>query len=64
MFDRMVYPDPYFLIFKTKKQPHFFSEVRGCFFDPILPVLYPTEGICDKFIEIKIYVGCTWFSRD
>ena len=32
----MVYLDPYFLIFKTKKQPHSFSEVRGCFFDPML----------------------------
>ena len=31
VFDRMVYPDPKFFIFKTKKQPHFFSEVRGCF---------------------------------
>ena len=32
VFDCMVYPDPKFFIFKTKKQPHFFSEVRGCFF--------------------------------
>ena len=32
VFDLMVYPDPKFLIFKTKKRPHFFSKVRGCFF--------------------------------
>ena len=29
VFDFMVFPDPKFLIFKTKKRPHFFSEVRG-----------------------------------
>ena len=28
----MVYPDPKFLIFKTKKRPHFFSEAGGWFF--------------------------------
>ena len=27
-----VYPNPKFLIFETKIRPHFFSEVRGCFF--------------------------------
>ena len=32
VFDRMVHPDPKFLIFKTKKRPHIFSEVRDCFF--------------------------------
>ena len=30
--DCMVYPDPKFLIFKTKKCSHFFSEAGGWFF--------------------------------
>ena len=29
VFDFMVFPDPKFSIFTTKKQPHLFSEVRG-----------------------------------
>ena len=50
----MVHPDPKFLISKTKKRSHFFSEVGGCFF-----LFYDiTQGICNKFIEMKISVGC------
>ena len=29
VFDSLVYLDPKFLVLKTKKQPYFFSEVRG-----------------------------------
>ena len=29
VFNFMVYPDTKFLIFKTKKRPHFFSEIVG-----------------------------------
>ena len=36
VFDRMVYPDPKFLISKTKKQPHFFLRLEANFFDPML----------------------------
>ena len=36
VFDPMVYPGPKFLISITKKLPPFFSEVRGCFFYPML----------------------------
>ena len=47
--DCMVYPDPKFLICKTKKQPHL--RLEDDFF-------YPLQDICDKFIEIKLSVGC------
>ena len=45
----MVYPDPKFLIFKAKKQSPFFLRFRS--YDP-------TQGICNKFIEMKISVEC------
>ena len=48
----MVYPDPKVLIPKTKNSLIFFPEVRGCFFDVI------AQGIFNKFIEMKISVGC------
>ena len=48
VFDFMVYPDPKFLIFKTKKWPHLAS-----FLSYVI-----TQGICNKFIEMKISVGC------
>ena len=54
VFDFMVYLDPKFLILKTKNQPRFFSEVRNWFF--LFYVI--TQGICNKFIEINISVGC------
>ena len=34
--DCMVYPDPKFLICKTKKWPHFFLRLEPDFFDPML----------------------------
>ena len=47
----MVYPDPKFLTLKTKKQPHFFSEVRGCFFDPMLSrKAFATNSLKRKFL--------------
>ena len=55
VFDCMVYPDRKFLIFKTKKRPNFFSGVTGCFFWSYII----THGICNKFIKMKISVGCT-----
>ena len=32
VFNFMVYPDPKFLIFKTKKRPHFFLRLEADFF--------------------------------
>ena len=51
-----VLPWPWFLILKTKKRPHFF-EVRGWFFGTYVI----TQGICNKFIAMKISVGCMVF---
>ena len=49
----MVYPDPKFLIFKTKNGLIYFSEDGGWFFWSYVI----TQGICNKFIEMKISVG-------
>ena len=54
VFNRMVYPDPKFLMFKTKKWLHFFLRLEAVFLI--------TQGISNTFIEIKISVA--WFSRD
>ena len=45
VFDHMVYPDPKFLILKTKKQPNFFLRLEAVFL--IL-------CIWNKIIEMKI----------
>ena len=34
MSERMVNNDPKLLLYKTKKWPNFFTEVRDCLFDP------------------------------
>jgi hypothetical protein len=51
----MVYPDPKFLISKTKNGLIYFSEDGGWFFyDPMLS----PKAFAKKFIEVNFCVGC------
>ena len=53
--DCMVYPDPNFLIFKTKNSLIFFEDRGWFFWSHII-----TQGICNKFIEeSKLLCGMT-----
>ena len=52
--DSIVYPGPKYLIFKTKNRLIYFSEEGGWFFWSYVI----TQGICNKFIEMKISVRC------
>ena len=54
--DCMVYPDPKFLIFKTKKHPQFFYEAGGWFFFDLNVIM---QDICNKFIEINFCLWCS-----
>ena len=54
MFDRTAYPDPRVLIFKTRKTTSFlFLRLDAVFLYYVI-----TQGICNKFIEMKISVEC------
>ena len=49
VFDFMVYPDPIFFIFKTKKWPHFFLRLQTDFFWSFVIM----QGICNKLMKWK-----------
>ena len=52
VFDYMVYPDPEFFIFKTKKTASFiFLSMEADFFDPMLPrKTFATNSLKYKFM--------------